>query len=69
MMIQKLSLLMLSIWVKLQSFTTMYARGVLQISSDEEIESGQKSKPKIIPKASNKTQRNHWKINPQISKL
>ena len=26
-------------------------------------------KTKIIPKASNKTQRNHWKINPQISKL
>ena len=23
-------------WVKLQSFTTMYARGVLQISSDED---------------------------------
>ena len=34
MMIQKLSLLILNIWVKLQSFTTMYARGVLQISSD-----------------------------------
>ena len=36
MMIQKLSLLILNIWVILQSFTTMYARGVLQISSDED---------------------------------
>ena len=69
MMIQKLSPLILNIWVKLQSFTTMYARGVLQISVMGMIESGQKSKPKIIPKASNKTPKNHWKINPQISKL